>query len=186
MPPWFREFIAFTCGERYTMPLGVAGERPGLVRIYRGAGLYHRFGGGLLLLLAPRDPLLFYESVTHRLESSIRYEAGCPVVDESLGSWFSCNLTLAGSGPDYDLYLCDGPRLLAASPFLGYSRVYGCIVELLVAASKAAAGVSVPEGYAEGLAWCASRGSMGDDRVLRVVEWALQVIRGSVSSARAR
>ncbi len=178
--PWFREYVAFTCGTRLSMPLGVAGRRPGFIRVFHGTRLHRLWRGGCLVLLAPRDPVLFYESIVGGIWDRVNYEGGVPVVDPSLGSWFSCNASLAGEGPYYDLYFCDGPRPLALAGWEGYSRVYGCLVELLVAATKALAGIRVPEGYAEGLAWCVERSSLGDPRVREAVEWALQTILGAM------
>jgi len=178
---WFREFIAFDCHTRAAAPLGVAGRDPGVFRLYTGTRMQRLYRGGPLLLLAPRDPLAFYEAVRGDAWSLAGGAAGCPEPDTRLGSWFHCVGSLAATGPPYDVYLCPGgPRPMALAPWEGYTRVYGCLVELLVAATKALAGVQVPRGYAEGLAWCARRASAGDGRVMRAVDWALQVILENV------
>jgi len=178
---WFREFIAFDCASGAAAPLGVAGAYPGVFRLYEGTRMQRSYRGGPLMLLAPRDPLAFYEAVRGRAWGLVDEDGGCVVPDPRLGSWYHCVASLAAAGPPYDVYLCPGgPRPVALAPWEGYTRVYGCLVELLVVATKALAGAPVPKGYAEGLAWCARRASMGDERVMRAVEWALRAIREAV------
>ncbi len=176
----YREFIAFTCGERYSMPLGVVHDAPGFFRVYRGTGLYERYKGGLLVLLAPVDPLDFYRSIRHELELLIDYESGCPMPDAKRGSWFTCPGVPVGEAPEYRLYECEGPRPLLLAPWTGYSRAYGCLVELLVMATKAIAGVDVPRSHVDGLVWCIRRSAPGDPRLEEALDWALQALRGNL------
>jgi hypothetical protein len=163
------EFISFPClGARYSMPLGVSlrGGRP-FFRIYRGvgferllaeAGMPARF---TVMLLSPRDPLLFLESYLHRLEHRVPWACDCPSPRPELGSWLVCKAELAGFTGEFVAYECSGLELavLAEEPGF-YSRALGCMVELLVVHSKLAAGVETgidAASYARGLAWCIER-----------------------------
>ena len=179
----YREFIALTCGHRYSMPLGVLGGAPGFFRVYHGTGLSRIYSGGLLVLLAPRDPVDFYRSIRHRLELEVEYESGCPMPEAGRGSWFTCLGVPVGEAPGYTLYECDGPRPLLLTPWTGYTRAYGCLVELLVLATKALAGVEVPRGHVEGLAWCIRRSAPGDPGLEEALDWALQALRGDLPEA---
>lgn len=174
----YYEFIAVACGYRYTMPLGVYFEARPRFRVYANSGLYRllRDGVRVLLLLAPRDPLLFYESLTHRLERVLEWGGdGCPVMSPRLGSWFSCTPTLVEEGLDLDVYECLEFKHVVGTP-PPYTRVMGCLVELLVLYTKVKARV-IEEGYleyAKWLRWCIERASRGDPRYVSTAEFILQ------------
>jgi len=164
----YYEVVSFPCGYRYSMPLGVS-RRGGrlLFRVFRGAGLLGRLGGGgRLYLLAPSRPEAFLWSLEHRLEESISWSGGCPVPDESLGAWVACEARSLGWEGGALRYECLEPRHLAGQP-PAYSRAMGCLVEMLVVVSKLEAGAPLPDlpggvrGYLEWLAWCVSRSSGG-------------------------
>jgi hypothetical protein len=176
----YYEFIAVPCGSRYTMPLGVYNGVKPTFTVYRDSGLYRVLRGGVreLFLLAPYDPLLFYESLTHRLEHVIVWGGdGCPVVSESLGCWFHCTPRLVAEDQGFDTYECSSFKHIAGSP-PPYSRVMGCLVELLVVYTKAKAGVLSGGyvGYARWLRWCIERASRGDPRYVSIAELVLQDI----------
>jgi len=183
----YYEFIAFTCGLRYSMPLGIYIDSKPMFRVYRGTGLYRALRGGVkrLLLLSPRDPMAFYESVRHTLESRIEWDSGgCPRVSEDLGLWVSCTPTLISEAPDFDVYVCSEFTYVAGVP-PPYTRVMGCLVELLVLYTKARAGV-LEAGYVEyarWLKWCVERASRGDSRYVSATEEVLreleEISRGS-------
>lgn len=178
----YYEFIAFPCGAEYSMPLGVfQGEVPEF-RVFPGTGLYRLLREGFrdLYLLAPVDPLNFYRSINHEIEGEIRRQGnGCPAPDQSLGAWYYCAASPAGAGEGYDLYLCrEFKHLSGCLP--GYTRVSGCLVELMVILTKLQAGVAVEGavGYAEWLNYCVERASRGSDRYVRVSNELLQAIKG--------
>ncbi len=123
--------IAFPCGQKYSTPIGLLGGPPWFIRVYKGARLESHFNG-CLILLAPSNPVHFYESLMHRLEKEIDYEGPFPQLREDYGSWFICSPQLAGSSPEYLLYECDKIRPIILTPFTGYIRGYGCLVELLI------------------------------------------------------
>jgi len=177
----YYEFIAIPCGSKYTMPLGVYNGVKQSFRVYRETGLYSilRGGAGELFLLAPYDPVLFYESVVHKLESRIEWGGdGCPRVSELLGCWFQCTPKLAMTDPEFDVYECSRFNHVAGAP-PPYSRVTGCLVELLVIYTKVKAGVAL-EGYldyARWLRWCVDRASRGDPRYVSIADLVLQDLK---------
>ncbi len=170
---WYRELIALPCGARYSMPLGVLGESPAFFRVFHGAGLAEYLREPLLLL-APTDPALFLYSLRHELEDMLEYDAGCPRIDPRLGSWFTCNPVLVGSSELYGLYECDRLRPLLLVPWTGYSRAYGCLVELLIYYTRVSAGVVDPDtGFTRGLALCLER----SDKSGRLPSLAREILR---------
>lgn len=177
----YYEFIALTCGHRYSMPLGLYLDPTPKFKVYDGSGLQRLLRGGVrrLLLLSPIDPMLFYESVVHELESRITWgDDGCPIVSHELGSWFYCEPSLVERGSNFDIYEClEFKHLTGVSP--PYTRVTGCLVELLVLYTKVKAGVL--EGdyleYARWLKWCIERASRGDVRYVSTAELILQKLR---------
>jgi hypothetical protein len=184
----YYEFIAIPCNSKYTMPLGLYnGVRPSFT-VYREAGLYNVLRGGVreLFLLAPYDPILFYESLVHRLESRIEWGAdGCPVVSDLLGCWFQCTPVLVVEDPGFDVYECSMFKHISGTP-PPYSRVMGCLVELLVMYTKAKVGVA-REGYldyARWLRWCVERASKGDPRYVSIANLILQSLEGATGEIR--
>jgi len=179
----FYELIAFPCGARYSMPLGVYSWDPGYFRVYHSAGMARLYRGGPLVLLAPRDPVLYLESLEHRLEREIAYASGCPLPEPRLGAWYSClGVPLAGE-PGADWYACVNPRRIAGELFHAYTRAYGCLVELLVIYTKLLANAidEVPHGLVEGLSRCVERSTRGGrlaDASQRVVQAIREVLRG--------
>ncbi len=176
----YYEFIAVPCGSRYTMPLGVYNGVKPMFTVYREAGLYKVLRGGVdrLFLLAPYDPLLFYESLTHKLESKIEWGGdGCPITSELLGCWFQCTPKLVIEEAGFDIYECLVFKHVAGVP-QPYSRVMGCLVELLVVYTKVKAGV-IQEGYldyARWLRWCIERASRGDPKYVSIANLILQYL----------
>ncbi len=174
----YYEFVAFPCGRKYSMPLGLLYCEKPRFKVYRGTGLWSflRENVGDLTLLAPRDPLDFHLSLTHRLESEVSWGPdGCPAVDESRGAWFKCTPSLSASSGDYDEYECSSFAHTGGSP-PPYSRAMGCFVELLIILSKARAGVVGVDSlsYARWLRWCVGRASPGDERIVRVSDIVLR------------
>ncbi len=144
----YYETVAFPCGDRYSMPLGVARVGGALYfRVFRGAGLLSRLGdGGSLRLLLPARPEAFLWSLDHRLESMVEWGGdGCPEPDPSWGAWVACEARGLGWEGDARSYECVGARHLAGYP-PGYTRALGCLVEMLVVITKLEAGVPLPEG----------------------------------------
>ncbi|MDM7276005.1 MAG: hypothetical protein P3X22_007845 [Thermoprotei archaeon] len=174
----YYEFIAFPCGHKYSMPLGLLYMEKPRFKVYKGTGLWGLLRGGVggLVLLAPRDPLDFYLSLIHSLELEVSWGSdGCPVVDEFKGAWFTCAPRLLASGGDYDEYECSSFTHTGGSP-PPYSRAMGCFVELLILLSKARAKV-VDAGslsYARWLRWCVGRASPGDERIVGVSDTVLR------------
>ncbi len=184
---WYREFIAFPCvaGFKYSMPLGlVLYDDLAYGRVYRDAGLYKLAGKmNCMLLLSPVDPLLFYRSLRHELEDKIQYCGPCPCPDPRLGSWYSCAPQFYPDMGDFKPLTCANlkPQVSGRYNITAYSRVYGCLVELLVYYTRVIAGVwrrsPIVEAY---LADCAIRASRGDRRIAKAVSEILQRLRGHV------
>ncbi|MCE4624306.1 MAG: DUF447 family protein [Desulfurococcales archaeon] len=174
------EAIALPCGtERYTMPLGIVlFDNIAYFRIFRGAGLEGviRESTGLILLL-PLDPLLFADSLFHSLERSRWWRGECPHPPEHLGSISVCSdPLLVYSDTIADHYMCQ-VKSVTAPVFQGYSRTYGCLVELLVYFTKARAGVftCVERDVVEYLMRCIRRASRyADDRLRSRLESVMQ------------
>jgi len=171
----FYELVAFPCGARYSMPLGVYSWDPGYFRVYHGTGMARAYRGGPLLLLAPRDPLLFLESLEHRLEQRVPYYSGCPFQDPRLGAWYSCLGVPLARDPGADWYACANPRRIAGEPPHAYTRSYGCLVELLILYTKLLAGAlsELPPGLVEGLHRCVERSARGG----RIVEASRRIVQ---------
>lgn len=170
MEHWrFHEYIAVSCSLDYTMPLGLLGSGPYFFKVYRGAGLQKYLDGNdCLLLLAPKEPELFLESVVHELESKRLRDSAC-ILDSELGSWFTCTPVYVGSSSEYSLYECDDIRPIVKVAFEGYHRGYGCLVELLVLYTKARAGVLTPsQEVVEYLLYCMERSGAGGELIDRV------------------
>ncbi|MCE4619543.1 MAG: DUF447 family protein [Desulfurococcales archaeon] len=176
----FHEFIAFPCNTRYSTPLGLLGGPPWFYRVYEGARL-RGMRYDCLVLLAPRDPLLFLESLDHDLEKRVDYEGGIPVPSREMGSWYSCNPSLAAKGVEYDLYYCNRLNPLLLAEYNGYVRGYGCFVELLVLYTKVLAGVAEPgEEVLEYLEGCIRRTTWSrelHEAARRVVQSLLEPLR---------
>lgn len=174
----YTEWIAIHCRSKTTMPLGVDGDHR--FRVYPGTRMHEALrDGDILLLLQPRDPILYAESVFHRLEHRLDWATGCPPAGRPEGLWYACRASYTGvdeHGARW--YTCRWMRRLAGEP-PAYTRPYGCLVEALVAYTKLRAGIPVPggRGYIEGLKWCVERGSRGDRRLLASMHEVLQRIQ---------
>ena len=185
------ETIAFPCGsERISMPLGIiplGGEA--FFRVFRGASLLRALprSRGLMLLL-PNDPELFLDSLEHRLERSLEWRGDCPLLGEEYGVILTCTRPLLhhAGGPAY-YYSCKY-RVAGGAPTAGYTRLYGCLVELLVHATKAAAGAVDPSPcLIEAMLRCMVRagGARGARLAGRARAWMLRVL-GPVQEAWTR
>ncbi|MEB3788453.1 MAG: hypothetical protein GSR72_01000 [Desulfurococcales archaeon] len=183
---WYREFIAVPCRlGRYSMPLGlqIYGKQA-FFKVYKETGLSRILEHDkpmALLLLYPNDPRCFYESLKHILEKR-RLEPGeCPLMDID-GDYRVCLSPLrVFGGTDYDIYSCTLSHGFLAGDWysnIGYSRVYGCLLELLVYYTKVMSGIGdLPgHGYLEGLKWCIVRASNRDKAVMDVVDEILSAI----------
>ncbi len=151
------------------MPLGILWRDNPEFRVYAETRLYdilnHSIGDKpfKLLLLAPIDPLLYYQSLTHRLEQSIKYDkSGCPDVSQAdIGAWYLCKPVIKSRNDNASIHECIEFKHLKGVP-PPYSRSMGCFVELLVIYTKIRAGVEIPlelKPYVNGLLWCISRSS---------------------------
>ncbi|MCE4621167.1 MAG: hypothetical protein F7B95_01840 [Desulfurococcales archaeon] len=156
----YYEFIALACNARYTMPLGLKWSKRPVFRVYRGSGLYNILRDGKeeqLLLYAPLDPIDFYDSLMHRLDSEL---TGCAPPRDFI-VYVSCTPKLLLSNQEYDLYECGNAEVVPGKP-VPYTRVYGCLTELLIILTKLEAQVipgSKALEYAENLANCVKRAS---------------------------
>ncbi|MCE4603532.1 MAG: DUF447 family protein [Aeropyrum sp.] len=188
------EFVALTCDIKYSMPLGVmrSGEE-WLFRVYRGAGLLKHLqrhpDGSKIMLLSPSDPMAFLKSFYHELENEVEYEDSCPKPDTSLGSWYLCTAREIRSERHSVWFMCvGGLEEVASSTWIPYFRAYGCLVELLVLASKVKAGL--PEYlsgrsliYSEELFRCVRRSAAARGELVEGAERVLQDIRKAVGEA---
>ena len=178
----YLELIALPCtADRYSMPLGVKvlGGR-GFFRVYRGAGLLRALERGVecMLLLSPVDPRLFIESVLHTFEHALPWN-GPPLVDERLGFWYACSsiLPFSSVGDEYH-YSCE-LRPLGGTVPVAYTRGYGCVVEALVYATKARAGIADPRGdLLNYFVSCVRRS--GDEQLASALERALHALLGNL------
>ena len=181
----YYEFVAFPCGgDRYSMPLGLVWG-PNEFYVYRTAGLFRRLGrSGTLILLSPNDPLAFARSVDHTLELEASWDGGCPRPEPAWGAWYRCEYELRSADGEGASYVCRTLERVAGEP-PPYSRVYGCLVELLVLLTKARAGVAEPWylGYARGLKWCVERASRGNGRYVLEAERVLRELEGALGEA---
>jgi hypothetical protein len=113
-------------------------------RVYSDARLYkilrvYKVRDSLFLL--PQDPSLFVESLLHTLENRIEWNGECPLPANTWGYWLLCkNISVVHSEPEIDYYTCSYSSV-GGKPLVGYSRIYGCTVELLVYLTKVKAGV---------------------------------------------
>lgn len=183
---FFFETIAFPCSyAKYSMPLGIVpfAERA-YFRVFKGARLAeHLHSGGSLLLLHPLDPALYAESLLHTLELSLEWNGECPVPEPSLGYWHLCAPVSPLGWDGYSmLYTCTLTPL-GGTARAGYTRAYGCTIELLVHATKVAAGVTgldIP--FVRRMLRCIARSGRygGDNRLYSRVLRALQHILGAL------
>ncbi|MCS7106932.1 MAG: hypothetical protein NZ902_02375 [Acidilobaceae archaeon] len=178
----YYEFIAFPCGVRLSSPLGIFGRS---FKVYKGTSLWRALPrASRLLLLSPLDPLAFYDSVRHELELRVEWEE-CPRPHERLGAWYSCMPRLLERGELYDVYRCEEFAHIGGTP-PPYSRVMGCLVELLVLLTKARVGaVKGYLEYARWLTWCVERASRGGRyaEVARLVLQELEALEGEGKEA---
>jgi hypothetical protein len=133
------EFIAIPCGYRYTMPLGLRWGDPPRAKVYRGTGLYSILKSGnveRIILYAPTNPLDFALSVTHELDKEVGLECEPP---RPYIVMYNCQPRATVDKGDYIELECPG-EIIEGTP-IPYSRLYGAIIEILVAASKVGAGV---------------------------------------------
>ncbi|MCE4600816.1 MAG: DUF447 family protein [Desulfurococcales archaeon] len=169
-----------SCDASYSMPLGILGEGPYFFKIYKDPmSGEEKNVGGCLLLLAPIDPLVFYESIMHSLER--RKELRDLDALAGLGSVFTCSPVRVGEAPEYVLYECDRLRPISIAPWRGYNRGYGCLVELLIIYSRVRAHVIEPDwGVLDYLLRCIERSIPGGGNIDNVARRLLQVIRGGL------
>ncbi len=174
----YREWIAIHCNSKTTMPLGI--DERQRFRVYPGTRIHSKLeDGDILLLLQPRNPVLYAESVFHRLEAQLDWSTSCPPAGRPEGLWYACRVEYLGiDDHGAKWFRCKWMRKLAGEP-PEYSRPYGCLIEALVAYTKLRAGVTVPggRGYIEGLAWCVERGGKGDRSLLASMREVLQRIQ---------
>ncbi|MCE4609229.1 MAG: hypothetical protein F7C36_02470 [Desulfurococcales archaeon] len=183
---WYREVIAVPCRVGgYSMPLGlrVYGDQA-FFKVYRETGLSRVLEQDkpmALLLLYPNDPRCFYESLNHVLEEERLEPSECPLLDAE-GCYRVCLSPLrVFGGIDYDIYSCSlshGFHVSDMCSSIGYSRVYGCLLELLVYYTKVMAGITGLPGYEylEGLKWCIERASNHDKAVTDIVDEIISAI----------
>ncbi len=182
----YYETIAFPCGTRkYSMPVGLlVFEDIAYMKIYSETGFHEileKEGTRGIILLSPRNPLLFIESLEHRLEYNVQWNGECVVPDRELGMWISCPAPLIQYDiPHYTIISCR-PRLLNAPISVPYTRYYGCIVELLVYITKVLANVDVlDEGYIRRMLACIRRSAPFRlevyERVARFVQGILKAL----------
>ena len=183
---WYREVIAVPCrlGE-YSMPLGLRiYEGQAFFKVYRETGLSRVLENDrpmALILLYPNDPRCFYESLKHSLEKQKLEFSECPLLNVE-GCYRTCLSPLrVFGGTDYDIYSCSLSRVSFIDDKcsnIGYNRVYGCFLELLVYYTKVMSGIRDLPGYTylEGLKWCIERASDRDKAVLDVVDEILSDI----------
>ena len=179
----FLELVAFPCWDkRYSMPLGViqfGGQA--YFRIYTGTGLGQalREGCDCILLLAPLGAEAFVKSVLHSLELSLEWQ-GTPMPDNSLGYWYRCGPIIRGPAiGEEEWFSCPLKELGGRLPG-AYTRLYGCVVELLVHITKARAG-AVPLDWelVRRMLWCIRRSARGDRRLAdRLTESLLGLLGG--------
>ena len=186
---FFVETIAFPCsGARYSMPLGIVPfGRRAYFRVFRGAGLEtHVRPGGSLLLLHPADPGLYADSLLHTLEKRLEWGSSCPIPDPSLGYWHLCSLVSPLGWDGFSTHYSCTLASLGGTVRLGYTRAYGCVVELLVHATKVAAGAASPDiPFVRRMLLCIARsGRYGrGDRLYSRILRALQRLLGPVQEA---
>ena len=158
----YHEMVSVACGARYTMPLGIlVGHGGPVFKLYPGAGLGRILVRGVdrLLLIAPRDPRVFWASIEHRLEDELEWP--CPKPDPEVGAWYECRPRLLRVEDDgVAWYECSVFKHLAGYPPV-YTRSYGCLVELMILYTKARAGVRIDgvRDHARYLEWCVARSS---------------------------
>ncbi len=140
----FYETIAFPCGTReYSMPLGVVATDNLLwFRVFPGAGLSRLLSDSTsILLLAPRDPLWFAESLEHTLERRFQWSGGCPLIPGEDGLIIYCGKPLLeGSVGGVEYYSCRVSRIEGRGCHV-YTRAYGCLVEFLIYYTRVLAGI---------------------------------------------
>lgn len=136
------EFIAVPCGYRYTTPLGLRWGRPPTARIYSTTRLYRIVSEGLdrMLLYSPVDPLDFALSVLHLLEEGgdVAGEDCAPLRQYTVA--YTCRPEVVRASGEFIEIRCLEGALMEGAP-VPYTRLYGALVEALVVASKAGAGV---------------------------------------------
>ncbi|WP_292320948.1 DUF447 domain-containing protein [Caldisphaera sp.] len=177
----YYEFISFLCNYRYSMPLGILYNEEPLFYVYKTtkmAKLLSKESQNRIYLLSPYDPILFLDSLEHKIENNISYDNGCPKLDESIGIWYNCNAIYKKEFNDKLEFYCSNLLKLKGDA-VPYNRSYGCIVELLVLLTKVQAGVKEPWflTYANGLKWCVERSSNKDERYAKVSDHILQLLK---------
>lgn len=166
----YYEFISFPCKTRYSMPLGILYNDKPLFYIYKTtkmSSILSRNKENLLYLLSPNDPILFIKSLNHEIEKEIDYENDCPNLD-NLGSIYLCDSLFIREDENRLEFQCIKFEKIKGdnTPF---TRVYGCLVEMLVLLTKVESGVIEDYflDYAKGLKWCIERSSKMDEKYVR-------------------
>lgn len=181
----YMETIAVLCrGDRpvWSSPLGfvAAGGRVRF-RVFRGSMLWRILVeeeyDGYIVAFTPRDP---GEFALHVVEGGGRVKTCKPSGQPFI---IKCKPELKGVDESAAWFNCRELEVRAGQG-MPYTRVYGCLVELAVLASKARAGVveDWALSYARGLVWCVERSeAMGERRygelarrLMRAVEEALR------------
>lgn len=166
IPGVIYEFIAIPCGHAYTTPIGVIwGDSP-RIRVYKTTRLYNILSrarkGVDIVMYSPVYPEDFALSVTHELDKLIDDDCTPPRPYMVL---FKCKAYVEEYFDEYLEARCEG-TLKPGVP-VPYTRLYGGLVEALVIASKAGAGVISTEEARACLhcsLWAARRG--GRSRVV--------------------
>lgn len=176
------EFIAIPCGHAYTTPIGVIwGDSP-RIRVYRTTRLYSILSqvreGVDIVMYSPVYPEDFALSIIHELDNLIGDECIPPRPYMAL---FKCRAYVEEDFGEYLEARCKG-TLKPGVP-VPYTRLYGGLVEALVVASKAGAGV-INSGEARACLhcslWAARRG--GRSRVValqRILRAAFERLLGT-------
>lgn len=177
----YYEFISFLCNSRHSMPLGILYDKDPIFYVYKTtkmAKLLSKESQNKIYLISPYDPLLFLDSLEHRIKDKIKYNNDCPEPDENIGTWYYCNAIYRNESRDRLEFYCKNFFKLKGKA-IPYSRSYGCIIELLVLLTKVQAGFKEPWflTYANGLKWCVERSSNKDEKYEKASEYLLQLLR---------
>jgi hypothetical protein len=160
------------------MPLGVLWERDPIFKVYKNTGLYEILINEApnkefkLLLYSPVDPIDYYLSINH--DKIIENEGPCKPPRPYM-MYILCKPKPIKEEEVSNVYLCKNVEVFegAAQPF---TRVYGCLVEMLVVLTKLEAG-ALDESYIDylrKLKWCIERASPRNDMFKEVAEDVLR------------
>ncbi|AFZ70906.1 Protein of unknown function (DUF447) [Caldisphaera lagunensis DSM 15908] len=165
----YYEFIAFTCNTRYSMPIGILFKDKPKFYVYKTTRLSKILNDkSLIYLLSPNDPLIYLKSLDHEIENEIKYVNGCPDLD-NMGSVYLCYSRFLREDENGIEFECEKFEKIKGEN-LPYTRVYGCLVEMLILLTKIEANVIEDWflDYAKGLKWCVERASKMDEKYVRI------------------